>query len=67
MPNKNPNLKLTSINIHEDLRDNFQVDIVKTKFTLQKLVNRAMHMYLNDEEFKNKLLNYNILVDSGSL
>ena len=63
----NKDLKLTSVKIHQDMMDQFKVMSVKTKFTLQKIVNRSLHMYLNDVEFRNIIHNYNVLTTSGSL
>ena len=64
---KNQDLKLTSVKIHKDLLENFLVESIKDKLTLQKLVNRSIDMYLNDPKFKNAIENYNKLVTSGSI
>jgi hypothetical protein len=63
----NKHLKLTSVKIHEDLAENFKIETIRTGMTLQKLINRSIHLFLNDEEFKGKLLNYNNLATSGSI
>ena len=36
------------------------------EFTLQKLVNRSMDLYILDSKFKNKIKNYDRLIPSGS-
>ncbi len=64
---KNKDLILTSVKVHGDIFEEFKVASIKNKFNLQKLMNRAMHLYLNDEDFKNQLHSYNALVMSGSL
>ena len=58
--------KLTSIKIIEDIYKNFKSNTVNTKMSLQKLVNRSMCLYNQDEKFKNELDNMDSLVISGS-
>ena len=60
-------LKLTSVKIHKDLAENFKVESAKNGLSLQKFVNRAMHLYLTELDFKVKMLTYNHLATSGSL
>jgi predicted DNA binding CopG/RHH family protein len=60
-------LKLTSVKIHKDLSENFKVESAKTGLSLQKFVNRTIHLYLTDPDFKVKMLTYNHLATSGSL
>lgn len=50
--------KLTSVKVFEDLFENFKVECVKRKFSLNKLVNRAMDLYLTNEEFRKQVTNY---------
>ena len=50
--------KLTSVKIDEDLFDAFKIECVKRKFSLQKLAERAMHLYMTDEEFRRKVHNH---------
>ena len=47
--------KLTSVRIAPGLWDAFKQRIIETKFSFQKLASRAIWLYLNDEEFKNKI------------
>ena len=61
------NLKLTSVKIVDHLFDDYKVSSIRYKFNLQKLTNRALHLYLTDEEFRKKLHNHTDLVVSGSL
>ena len=60
------NSKLTSVKILEDLYKRFKSATVNTKMTLQKLTNRSIDLYLMDEQFKNKVEEYNGLINSGS-
>jgi hypothetical protein len=54
-------LQLTSVKVHGHLFDEFKVMCVRTKFSLQKLTDRAMHLYLTDEEFRKQVHNHNNL------
>ena len=47
----NTNLKLTSVKIVDHLFEDFKVSSIRHKFNLQKLTNRALHLYLTNEEF----------------
>ena len=51
------NTQLTSVKVNCDLFDNFKIECVKRKFSLNKLVNRAMDLYLNDESFRKQVTN----------
>ena len=53
------NTQLTSVKVDKDLFDNFKIECVKRKFSLNKLVNRAIDLYLNNEDFRKQLSNYN--------
>ena len=63
----NSNLKLTSVKLVDHLFEDFKVSSIRHKFNLQKLANRAVHLYLTDEEFRKKLHNHTDLTISGSL
>ena len=64
---KKHDLKLTSVKIVEHLFEDFKVSSIRHKFNLQKLANRALHLYLTDEDFRKKLHNHTDLTISGSL
>ncbi len=49
---KNKDMVLTSVKIPEKLFEDFKVDCVKTKFSIQKLTERCMYLYLTDEKFR---------------
>lgn len=50
-------LALTSVKIKKDLFEEFKIECVKRKFTLNKLVNRAVYLYITDEDFRKSLHN----------
>jgi len=52
--------KLTSLKLNEDLFEAFKIECIKRKFTLQKLTERCVHLYLRDEDFRKKIHNYKI-------
>ena len=47
----NKNLKLTSVKIIDHLFEDFKVSSNRHKINLQKLANRAVHLYLTDADF----------------
>jgi len=47
--------KLTSVKVEEDLLLEFKEQCVRDKFSLQKLVDRTIYLYLTEEGFKQKL------------
>jgi hypothetical protein len=49
--------KLTSVKVEQELLQEFKEQCVRYKFTLQKLVDRAIFLYITEEEFRNKLHN----------
>ena len=64
---KNEQLVLTSVKVHGDIFEEFKMASIKNKFNLQKLMNRAMHLYLIDDTFRSQIHNHNALIMSGSL
>jgi len=58
--------KLTSVKILKDLYKKFKSSTLDDEFTLQKLVNRSMDLYVLDEKFKESIQSYNKLIPSGS-
>ncbi len=47
--------KLTSVKVNPELFDNFKIESIKKKITFGQLVNRALKLYVEDEDFKNKI------------
>jgi hypothetical protein len=59
--------KLTSVKVKDDLFEEFKVLCVRTKFSLQKLVDRSMYLYLTDETYRKQLHNQtNLTLPTGS-
>ena len=58
--------KLTSVKILKSLYDNFKLQTVNTKMTLQKITNRSIEMYLNNEQFREDIETNSNLTVSGS-
>jgi|TARA_R100001163_G_C5068486_1_gene208906 hypothetical protein len=51
-------MTLTSVKVKSDLFENFKIECVKRKFSFQKLSDRAIYLYLTDEEFRKKINNH---------
>ena len=49
------NYKLTTVKVLSENYTKFKVDSLTSGMTLQKLVNRAIHNYLSDQEFRKQL------------
>ena len=52
---------LTSVKIKTELFDEFKVSCVRHKFSFQKLADRAIHLYLTNEDFRKQIHNHNSL------
>jgi len=59
-------LKLTSVKLLDNLYKRFKISNLDDNFTLQKLVNRSMDLYLLDNKFKTKIHEWKNLKPSGS-
>lgn len=60
------NVKLTSVNILEDVYKKFKIVSLDQSMNLQKLVNRALDLYNNDESFREKINNHNNLSSNNT-
>ena len=60
------NSKLTSVKVLEDLYNKFRVHTINSDMTLQRLTNRCIHLYLNDEDFREEINKIDDLTVSGS-
>ena len=60
------NTKLTSVKILASLYEQFKLNTVNTKMTLQKLTNRSVDKFLMDEKFREEIETYDNLTVSGS-
>ena len=54
MTNKK-DMTLTSVKVQSGLFEEFKVATVRYKFSLQKLTERSIHLYLTDESYRKKL------------
>jgi len=63
MTNKK-DMTLTSVKVQSELFEEFKVATVRYKFSLQKLTDRAIHLYLTDEDFRKRIHNHTNLVIS---
>ena len=54
-------MTFTSVKIQSNLFEEFRVECVKRKFSFQKLADRAIHLYLTDEDFRKKIHSHNSL------
>ncbi len=52
-------MTLTSVKVQSDLFHEFRVECVRRKFSLQKLTERAIFQYLNNEDFRKLITNTN--------
>ena len=59
-------VKLTSVKVINELYKKFKNKTIDDEFSLQKLVNRTLNMFVYDEKFKYSVLNYEKLHKSGS-
>lgn len=58
--------QLTSVKILTGLYKDFKIFTITNGVTLQKLVNRSLDLYINDEKYRETLTNYSELQVSGS-
>jgi len=59
-------LKLTSVKLLDNLYRKFKISNLDDNFTLQKLINRSMDLYVNDNDFRSRINEYKNLKPSGS-
>ena len=60
------NVKLTTVKLLDDLYKKFKISNLEDNFTLQKLVNRSMDLYVKDEGFRKTIVEWDNLKPSGS-
>ena len=48
---------LTSVKVKTDLWEEFRIECLKRKFSFQKLSDRAIYLYLTDEDFRRQITN----------
>ena len=59
-------LKLTSVKLLDNLYKKFKISNLDDNFTLQKLINRSMDLYVHDRGFRSQINEYKNLKPSGS-
>jgi hypothetical protein len=60
------NIKLTSVNILEDIYTKFKVKSIEDSINLQKFVNRAIDLYNNDVDLREKIKNHKIIAGKST-
>jgi len=50
-------MQLTSVKVPEDIFEQFKIACVKYKFSVQKLTERSMYLYLTNEDFRKTIHN----------
>jgi hypothetical protein len=58
--------KLTSVKVIDSLYKKFKIETINNEMNLQKLLNRSMHLYLEDKGFKELVVTNDALTISGS-
>tara|TARA_B100000579_G_scaffold63372_2_gene46797 strand:- start:5141 stop:5335 length:195 start_codon:yes stop_codon:yes gene_type:complete len=58
--------KLTSVKVINELYKKFKNKTIEEEFSLQKLVNRSLDLFVHDEKFRKEVLKYTELHKSGS-
>ena len=58
--------KLTSVHILDNVYKKFKITSIDGNMNLQKLVNRSLDLYVNDDNFKSIVDNHNNLATTGS-
>lgn len=51
----NKDKKLTSVRVEEELFSKFRQECIRHKFSFQKLADRAIYLYLTNEDFKKQI------------
>ena len=59
-------LKLTSVKLLDNLYKKFKISNLDDSFTLQKLINRSMDLYVHDKSFRKTITEHTNLKPSGS-
>ena len=58
-------LKLTSVKLLDNLYKKFKISNLDDSFTLQKLINRSMDLYVHNESFRKKITEHENLKPMG--
>jgi hypothetical protein len=60
------NVKLTSVKVISELYKKFKEKTIDNEFSLQRLVNRSLDLFVYDEDIREKILDHDNLYQSGS-
>ena len=60
------NSKLTSVKVLRDLYNKFRVETINSDMNLQRFTNRCIHLYLNNDDFRETINELEDLTISGS-
>jgi len=66
MKQDNKNTKLTTVKIIKDIYSKFKQVSFDSGVTLQKVVNRTLHLYTEDVDFRKRINEHDELQISGS-
>jgi len=58
--------KLTSVNIIDTIYKKFKIKSIEESTNLQKVVNRSLDLYINDDDFRCRINNHTKLGQSDS-
>jgi hypothetical protein len=64
---KNDNMVLTSVKIPTELFEEFKINCIRYKFSIQKLTERTMYLYITNEEFRKQMHNQIDTYFTGSI
>ena len=59
-------VEISSPKIIDELYRKFKEKSIRDDFSLQKLVNRSLDLFVHDEEFQKTIIEYDNLEESGS-
>lgn len=59
-------VKLTSVNVLNDVYKKFKILSIEDSINFQKLVNRSLDLYNKDENYRNMINNHDGLSSTGS-
>jgi hypothetical protein len=64
MQSQDENYKLTTVKVLSENYAKFKISTLPTTMSLQKLVNRAIHKYLSDENFQDLINDVELIKDN---
>ena len=58
--------RLTSVKVLDSLYNRFKIHTIEDETNLQKVVNRSLHLYVNNDDYRQKIKQCTELQISGS-